>query len=58
MRRRDLIDYPHRSRRAVVATVITILVLGLGLGGVVGTALSRAFEAAHIDNFAKQFKGS
>lgn len=58
MRRGDLIDYPHRSRRAAVLAILTILVLGLALGGVLGTALSRGFEAANIEEFARQFSGS
>jgi hypothetical protein len=57
MRRRDLVDYPHRLRRAVVITLLTILVLGLGVGSAFGTALSKAFEAVHIEQFARQFSG-
>jgi hypothetical protein len=58
MRHRDLIDYPHKSRRAVVIAVITMLVLGLSLGGALGTVVARGFEAVHIEQFARQFKGS
>ena len=58
MRRGDLIDYPHRHGRAAVAALVTLLVLGLGLGAVFGTALTRAFDAARIEHFAKQFSGS
>lgn len=57
MRRRDLIDYPHRLRRAVLITLLTTLILGLGVGGAFGTVLSRAFEAVHIEQFARQFSG-
>jgi hypothetical protein len=58
MRRRDLIDYPHKYRRAALAALVTLLVLGLGLGGALGTALSRAFEAANIEELAREFSGS
>lgn len=58
MRRRDLIDYPHRYRRAAIAALVTLVVLGLGLGGVLGTALSRAFEAANLEKLAQEFSGS
>jgi hypothetical protein len=57
MRHRDLIDYPHRYRRAVLITLVTILVLGLGIGGAFGTVLTRGFEAIHLDQFARQFSG-
>lgn len=57
MRHRDLIDYPHRLRRAALIALVTILVLGLGVGGAFGTVLSQAFDALHIEKFARQFSG-
>lgn len=57
MRRRDLIDYPHRLRRAFLIAVVTMLILGLGVGGAFGTAISQAFDSLHIEQFARQFKG-
>jgi len=58
MRHRDLIDYPHKYRRAGAIAVITMLLLGLSLGGALGTVLTRGFEAVNIEQFARQFKGS
>ncbi|HEX6248034.1 MAG TPA: hypothetical protein VFZ64_09215 [Nocardioidaceae bacterium] len=49
-------DVPHVTR-TVLAGVLVILVVGLVLGWVAGIALTRAFEAAHVDEIGRQIFG-
>lgn len=50
-------DVPHVTR-TVLAGVLAILLVGLALGWVAGVALTRAFEAANVDEIGRQMFGA
>jgi ABC-type transporter Mla maintaining outer membrane lipid asymmetry permease subunit MlaE len=58
MRRADLMpDWQQHTMRTVLSAILVILVLGVALGAVLGLMLTRAFDAAGIDEFARNFSG-
>jgi hypothetical protein len=58
MRRTDLShDWQRHTVRTVLTGVVVILVLGVALGAGVGFLLTRALDAAGIDDFARNFSG-
>jgi hypothetical protein len=57
MPRTDLTDDWQHTVRTVLTGTVVILVLGLALGAVIGFLLIRAFDAAGVDDLARDFSG-
>jgi hypothetical protein len=58
MRRTDLMpDWQRHTMRTVLTGILVILVLGVALGAGIGLLLTRAFDAAGVDDLARNFSG-
>jgi hypothetical protein len=57
MPRRDLTDDRDHNVRTVLTGTVVILVLGVLLGAVLGLLLIRFFDAAGLDDLARNFSG-
>jgi hypothetical protein len=57
MPRTDLTDDWQHTVRTVLTGTVVILVLGVALGAVIGFLLIRAFDAAGVDDLARNFSG-
>jgi hypothetical protein len=57
MPRTDLTDDWQHTVRTVLTGTVVILVLGVALGAVIGFLLIHAFDAAGVDEFARNFSG-
>jgi hypothetical protein len=56
MRRGDLVnDWQDRRKRSAVTALVVILMIGLTLGVALGVVLTRVFDAAQIDELAREF---
>lgn len=56
MPRADLTDdWRPRTPRTVLGGLAALIVLGIGLGLLVGLGLARLFDAADIEDFARDF---
>lgn len=55
MHRWEVLDHRHQASRAATIAVLTILLLGMALGGTVGVALARGFDAIHLEQHVRHF---
>jgi hypothetical protein len=54
MRRTDLThDWQQHTMRTVLTGILVILVLGVSLGAAIGFLLTRAFDAAGVDELTR-----
>jgi hypothetical protein len=57
MPRTEVTDEGHHTVRTVLTGTVVILVLGLLLGAALGLLLIRFFDAAGLDDLARNFSG-
>lgn len=56
MRRGDLMnDWQDRRKRSALTALVVLLMIGLTVGVALGVILTQAFDAARIDDLAREF---